>query len=269
MSIQTKAPSLFISHGSPNFAIEPKILGSHLRKLGQQLTGIRAILVVSPHWQTQNIRVMTSEFPKTIHDFAGFSSKLYEIQYPATGQQELAQETARLLNAAGFNTQLDANRGLDHGAWIPLLHLLPKANIPVFQVSMSLTLDTMQAAQLGRTLAPLRDQGVLIIGSGSMTHNLAEFRPGTTEISSYVQEFSAWVRKAVLTKNLESLIRYRSEAPHAQRAHPTEEHFLPLLVALGTLYNGDTLDYIDGGVDHGILSMDSFAIGMTQLEDAA
>jgi 4,5-DOPA dioxygenase extradiol len=185
------------------------------------------------------------------------------LQYPAAGSPQVAEEAARLLTEAGYATKLDTRRGLDHGAWVPLFHLLPDARIPVFQVSMPYDLNTEQAVQLGRVLAPLRAQGVLIVASGSMTHNLGEFRRGVSAGDNYVQEFSNWVKTAVLANAVQPVIRYRSEAPHAERAHPTEDHFLPLLVALGAQGEGDTVQLIDGGIEHGMLSMDSFVWGMT------
>lgn len=259
----TVAPVLFVSHGAPTFAIEPGKLGPQLQALGQQLEGVRAILVVSPHWQTRGVRVGSSSSPETIHDFGGFPARLYDLSYPAPGAPELAAQTAALLSAAGYTTQVDSGRGLDHGAWVPLYHLLPNAQIPVFQVSMPHDLNTEEALQLGRTLAPLRAQGVLILASGSMTHNLFEFRQGVSQAASYVQEFSQWVGAAVRANAVQAVVQYRNEAPHAQRAHPTEEHFLPLLVALGAQLEGDAVLPLDGGVEHGMLSMDSFVWGMS------
>lgn len=260
------APVLFISHGAPTFAIEPGLLGPRLQALGQQLTGVqagvKAVLVVSPHWQTRDVQVMTTPQPATVHDFGGFPARLYEIQYPVAGAPELAHQAADLLTQAGFATSVEDRRGLDHGAWVPLYHMLPQRQIPVFQVSMPYTLTTAQALALGRALAPLRAQGVVVVGSGSMTHNLREFDPAVTQIPPYVQAFSAWVRSAVHANAVNSLVHYRSEAPHAVRAHPTEEHFLPLLVALGARSDADRVQLLDGGVEYGILSMDSYAWGM-------
>jgi 4,5-DOPA dioxygenase extradiol len=265
MTSPTQAPVLFISHGAPTFAIEPGVLGPQLRALGQKLSGFKAVLVVSPHWQTRDVQVMTTQQPETVHDFGGFPSALYDLQYPAPGEPALARETVRLLTAAGFTTNFDERRGLDHGAWVPLYHMLPDAQVPVFQVSMPASLTTEQAVELGRALAPLRAQGVMIVGSGSMTHNLYEFRQGTTRPEPYAQEFAAWVRTAVVANARTPLINYRVEAPHAVRAHPTEEHFLPLLVALGAQQEGDVLQVLDGGgVSHGMLSMESYVWGMPQ-----
>jgi len=260
----TKAPVFFISHGAPTFAMEPGLLGPQLQVLGRTLAGVKAVLVVSPHWQTRDVKVMTTQKPETVHDFGGFPSALYDMRYPAPGQPEFANAAARLLTAAGFTTGFDAHRGLDHGAWVPLGHLLPGAPVPVFQVSMPATLTTAQAVDMGRALAPLRAQGVVIVGSGSMTHNLYEFRQSGTQPEPYAQEFAAWVRTAVLAHAVQPLINYRVEAPHAVRAHPTEEHFLPLLVALGAQQDGDDVQILEGGITHGVLSMESYVWGVSQ-----
>jgi 4,5-DOPA dioxygenase extradiol len=257
------APLFFISHGAPTFALEPGQLGPQLQALGAQLDGLRAVLVVSPHWQTRGVAVSSTAAPETIYDFGGFPSALYELQYPAAGAPDIAELAATLLSDAGFATSLDGRRGLDHGAWVPLMHLLPGAPLPVFQVSMPYDLTTEQALQMGRALAPLRAQGVLIVASGSMTHNLREFRQGTSQPAPYLLEFTHWVRTAVQANAVQPLLRYRSEAPHAERAHPTEEHFLPLLVALGAQREGGAPRLLDGGIEYGMLSMDSFVWGMS------
>jgi 4,5-DOPA dioxygenase extradiol len=257
-----KAPVFFISHGAPTFAMEPGLLGPSLQALGAQLKDIKAVLVVSPHWQTRGVRVMATEKPQTVYDFGGFPSILYTLKYPAKGHPQLAHSAADLLKAAGLETALVDGQGLDHGAWVPLRHLLPDAQIPVFQVSMPLDLGTVSAVELGRILAPLREQGVLILASGSMTHNLYEFRQRANSPEPYAKEFAQWVNTAVLANSVSAVTRYRSEAPHAERAHPSEEHFLPLLVALGAQGDGDAVQAIDGGVTHGVLSMDSFVWGL-------
>jgi 4,5-DOPA dioxygenase extradiol len=262
MTSVSRAPVLFISHGAPTFAIEPGMLGPALQKLGHQLPPLKAVLVVSPHWQTNGVAVMTTVAPETVHDFGGFPANLYRLQYPAVGHPDFAREAAALLVDSGFATQLDERRGLDHGAWVPLMHLRPKANLPVFQVSMPFNLNASQALQMGQALTPLRKLGVLIVASGSMTHNLYEVRQPVSAPLAYAQEFANWIRTAVQANAVSSLIDYRSEAPHAVRAHPTQEHFLPLLVALGAKDDGDAVQFLDGGITHGVLSMDSYAWGM-------
>jgi 4,5-DOPA dioxygenase extradiol len=261
MTTSRKTPVLFVSHGAPTFAIEPGRLGPLLRGVGAQLTGIKAVLVVSPHWQTRDTQVMTTVQPETVHDFGGFPARLYDLQYLAAGAPAQAQEAARLLNAAGFSGRTDARRGLDHGAWVPLMHLFPGADVPVFQVSMPFSLSTQKAVAMGHALAPLREQGVLILASGSMTHNLNEYGQAGGPAAPYAQEFSHWVQSAVLAKAVAAMVCYRTEAPHAARAHPSEEHFLPLLVAMGATTEADAVTVLDGGITHSVLSMESYLWG--------
>jgi 4,5-DOPA dioxygenase extradiol len=253
------APALFVSHGAPTFAIEPGVLGPKLQAFGAQHANISAALVVSAHWQTREVEVMTTVAPATVHDFGGFPDALYQLRYPARGAPELAAEAAELLSDAGFSVSASSQRGLDHGAWVPLRFLWPKADIPVFQVSMPFDLDAPGAEHLGAALGPLRSRGVMILGSGSLTHNLGEFRPGSVQAAAYVREFRDWIRGVVERDDLVSLLRYRELAPHAVRAHPTEEHLLPLLVAMSARQSGDHVEVLEGGIEYGILSMDSFA----------
>ncbi len=257
-----KAPVFFVSHGAPTFALEAGELGPRLGALGRQLSDAAALLVVSPHWQTRNVSVMTTNKPATVHDFGGFDPALYQLHYPAAGQSQLAAEAMQLLAAAGFSVTPDSGRGLDHGAWVPLRHLRPAADLPVFQVSLPFALDTAGAARLGQALAPLRERGVVIVGSGSMTHNLYEFRQSASGEAAYAREFANWTREVIEAGQLDRLVAYRRLAPHAERAHPTEEHFLPLLVAMGAHDPTEAALLVEGGITHGVLAMDSYAWGM-------
>jgi 4,5-DOPA dioxygenase extradiol len=254
----TRLPTIFVSHGAPTFALEPGLAGPQLGALGRALPRPRAVLIVSPHWMTQGVRVGLSPQPATVHDFGGFPQPLYEIGYPAKGHPGLAQRTLDVLRQAGWLAQGDEGRGLDHGAWVPLLYLYPDADVPVFQVSLPATLDAAGAWALGHALTPLADEGVLIVGSGSLTHNLHEFRAGHGHEEAYAAEFVAWVREAVQQGDDARLQRTLELAPHAQRAHPTTEHFLPLLVAAGAAGAAVSGRVIDGGITHGVLSMDAF-----------
>jgi len=261
------APVLFVSHGAPTFAVEPGLAGPRLKELGRALPPIEAVLVVSAHWMTRGgVAVTGASQPETIHDFGGFPAALYQLRYPAPGHPELAARTVRLLKQAGYAANLDGLRGLDHGAWVPLRHLLPEANVPVFQVSLPHPLDPAGALRLGQALAPLRQEGVMIVASGSLTHNLYEavLQQFGGE-ATYVAEFSDWVREALVRDDVAALLDYRRLAPHAKRAHPTDEHFLPLLVALGAKTENDALTVIDGGIEHGVLAMDAYAFGVTGL----
>lgn len=258
MSIQ---PVLFISHGAPTYALAPGIAGPQLTRLGQSLARPAAVLIVSPHWTTPSIRVGAATQPATIHDFGGFDPALYEIDYPAHGHPALAARTVDVLANAGLNATLDTRRGLDHGAWVPLRFLYPDADVPVYQVSMPARIDAQSAYSLGRALGGLADEGVLIIGSGSMTHNLYEFRTADSAEPAYAKAFVTWVREAVMARDHERLLQTLELAPNAQRAHPTAEHFLPLLVAAGAAGMLKTVDLLDGGFTHGVLSMESYAFG--------
>jgi 4,5-DOPA dioxygenase extradiol len=188
--------------------------------------------VVSAHWDTALPTLTTAATNGTFHDFYGFPEELYALRYPAPGAPELAEEIAGLLETAGFDARTDGQRGLDHGAWVPLLLMYPKADIPVLQLSLQTGGGTRHHLALGEALKPLRERPVLVIGSGGATHNLREFfRPMPGLDASYVPEFTGWLADALGRRDLDALADYRRRAPQAARAHPTEEHFLPLLVA--------------------------------------
>jgi len=226
-------------------------------------------LIVSPHWMTRDLSVSGAAHPATIHDFGGFPRVLYEILYEAPGHPELADATVSLLAQAGWPVTLDRERGLDHGAWVPMLHLYPDADLPVFQVSLPESLDAQGAWRLGEALKPLASEGVLIIGSGSLTHNLGDIQRENAKPQRYAREFSEWVRKAVVTHDSERLKSTLDQAPYARRAHPTTEHFLPLLVAAGAADPEATVQVIDGGIEFGVLSMESYVFGAQAASPAA
>lgn len=250
--------SLFVSHGAPTFALEPGLAGPALTQLGQSLPRPAAVLVVSAHWIAPEVQVGLAEAPETIHDFNGFEPALYKLQYPAAGHPAFARKVLALLEEAGWNPVADAHRGLDHGAWVPLRYLYPDASVPVFQVSLPVHLDSSSAWQLGRALAPLQEEGVLIVGSGSLTHNLYEVRWGDRNGADYARAFSQWIGEAVQAGDHQRLVNALALAPHARRAHPTTEHFLPLLVAAGASGPDTPASVIEGGIEHGVLAMDSF-----------
>ncbi|MBL0423361.1 dioxygenase [Ramlibacter sp. AW1] len=260
----TALPTVFVSHGAPTFAIEPGLAGAQLRALGRALGKPRAILVVSPHWMTRGVEITATEQPGTVHDFGGFPRALYAIRYPAPGSPGLAARAQQALAAQGIQASLDTGRGLDHGAWVPLLHMVPEADVPVVQVSLPVDTDAAKALALGRALAPLAHEGVLIVGSGSLTHNLHEFRMGGDAAeASYAREFTEWIREAVVQGDTGRLARALEQAPHASRAHPTSEHFLPLLVAAGAACASTPTTVLDGGIRHGVLAMESYVFGQS------
>ncbi|WP_291993646.1 class III extradiol ring-cleavage dioxygenase [Candidatus Accumulibacter sp. ACC003] len=256
-----RLPSVFVSHGAPTFAIEPGLAGPQLTTLGRELAKPRAVLIVSPHWMTPRPQVGMVERPRTIHDFGGFDPALYEIDYPVHGHPQLARRTLDLLQKNGWSPRPDERRGLDHGAWVPMLYLYPEVDVPVFQVSLPSRLDADSAWSFGQALAPLADDGVLIVGSGSLTHNLYDVRGGHGHEEAYAAEFAAWVRDAVTTGDSTRLRQTLALAPHAERAHPSAEHFWPLLVAAGAAASSLPATVIEGGITHGVLAMDCFIFG--------
>lgn len=258
-----RLPSLFVSHGAPTFALEPGRAGPALTALGRSLPRPEAVLVVSPHWMTPSPRVGLVGRPSTIHDFGGFDPELYRLDYPAVGHPALARRTLEALVNAGWPARADEQRGLDHGAWVPLRHLFPHADVPVFQVSLPSRLDSDAAWAFGQALAALADDGVLIVGSGSLTHNLADFRGGHGADLPYVAAFTQWIREAVAAGDATRLRRSLIDAPQAARAHPTPEHFWPLLVAAGAAPSAHAWRMLDGGIAHGMLAMDAIVFGQT------
>lgn len=258
-------PALFVSHGAPLFALEPGSTGPALTRWAAGLTTPpRAVVVMSPHWMARGPAVMTGATPATWHDFGGFPEPLYRLNYPAPGAPDVAERVLALLAAAGLGGQGDARRPFDHGAWVPLMHLFPGADVPVVQVALPVGWGAREVFALGQALAPLRRDRVLVMGTGSMTHNLGEFFGGEREAAPYVVEFSRWVENAVARQDREALLDWRSRAPHAHRAHPTEDHFLPLFFTLGAAGWGSgapaNTDWISREVMYGMLAMDAFAL---------
>lgn len=258
-------PALYVSHGAPLFALEAGTTGPALTRWGAQLRAqfppLRGVVVLSAHWMERTAQVMTGAAPATWHDFRGFPAPLYQLQYPAPGAPLLAQEVLALLQAAGVPAQGDAERPFDHGAWVPLRHLFPQADVPVLQVALPVSAGPAEVYALGAALRSLRAQGVLLVGSGSMTHNLGEFFGGAqAQVAPYVLEFSRWIEAALRRGDMPALLNYRNEAPHAVRAHPTEEHFLPFFFALGAAGEPLQPHYLSREVMHGVLAMDAIAL---------
>ncbi|GAA4419833.1 class III extradiol ring-cleavage dioxygenase [Acidovorax lacteus] len=259
-----RLPTLFVSHGAPLFAIDAGESGPALTRWGAALRaqhpGLKGVVLMSPHWMARGPAVMANPRPATWHDFGGFPPALYQLQYPAPGAPMLAQRVQGLWQAAGMPAQADPERPLDHGAWVPLMHLFPQADVPVVQVALPVGARAADVLALGAALQPLRDEGVLVVGTGSMTHNLQEFFGGQDAPAPYVTAFSRWVEDAVARGDVAALLDYRRQAPHAARAHPTEDHFLPLFFALGAAGAGARPDYLSREVMYGMLAMDSFAL---------
>lgn len=255
------APSLFVSHGAPTFALAQSEPARALRAFGASQPRPSAVVVVSAHWQTPGLRVQAAEWPSTVHDFGGFPEALYRLRYPAPGAPALAADVRALCIAAGLPAQLDAGRGFDHGAWVPLMHLLPQAEVPVLQVSLPQMAGPALAYRLGEVLRPLREQGIWVLGSGSLTHNLYELQSPQSPPAAYAQAFVAGVEQALAEGDVERLIHYRQRIEGGARAHPSEEHYLPLLVAVGAAHAGERPQRIAEGMEYGVLSMAAYAYG--------
>jgi 4,5-DOPA dioxygenase extradiol len=260
-------PSLFVSHGAPTLPLTDAPARVFLESLANLLSERPcAVLVVSAHWETTVPSLTAGEVNATIHDFHGFPRDLYAIRYPAPGSAWLADKVAALIEGGGGTVTRDPARGLDHGAWVPLSLIYPQANIPVVQLSVQTRLGPDYHYRLGQLLAPLRAEGVLIVASGSFTHDLSSFREYIHALHApapaWVDAFADWMSEAIEAGRTQDLIAYRRLGPHAARNHPTEEHLLPLFVALGAGEDG-VPQHLHQSTTHGVLRMDAFAFGQS------
>ena len=255
-------PALFLSHGAPTLPIVDAPASRFLRELGARLDRPRAIVVASAHWETDIPTLSGTARPATIHDFRGFPRALYELRYEPPGDPVLAERAGDLLARAGIASRIDPERGLDHGAWVPLLLMYPHADIPTIQVSIQPHLGPAHHVALGRALSGLRAEGVLVIGSGSFTHDLRRFRgqaedaPATPDVVA----FADWMDAAIVGGRSEDLLAYRTLAPGAAEQHPTDEHLLPLYVALGAA-GLDHPERLHVSAMYSMLRMDAYAFG--------
>ena len=260
-----RLPTLFISHGAPSLVIEPSPARDFLAGYGRTLGKPRAIVIASAHFNANRPAVVTDQHPGMIYDFGGFDPALYQMVYPAPGSPEIAHEVADLLQAAGLTPAIVTGRGYDHGVWVPLTLLYPEADVPVVQLSVQPALGAAHHVAVGRALAALGERGILVIGSGSLTHNLGEFFRGghapDAPAPAWVADFEDWVHDKATAGSVEDLVHYRERAPHARENHPSEEHFLPLHVALGAGGDGAKGRRVHSSHRNGVLSMDTYAFG--------
>lgn len=254
-------PALFLSHGSPMLALTDSPARDFLMGLGREIRRPSAILVASAHWETRVPAVNAVGRNATIHDFYGFPPELFAMRYEPPGAPALAERAAGLLRAAGMECAIDPERGLDHGAWVPLVLMYPEAMIPVFQVGIQPHLDPAHHLRLGQALAPLRDEDVLIVGSGSFTHNLSRLRRGEVDAPQPpdVTAFADWFDAAITAGRRDDLLNYRMRAPYAVQQHPTDEHLLPLYVALGAGGERPTPERLHNSAMYSSLRMDAYA----------
>ena len=254
----TRPPSLFISHGSPMILLDDCPARHFMREFGESLDRPAAILMISAHWETALPAVATTGRPETVHDFYGFPDEMYRFHYRVPGAPDLAARAGACLTGAGLAVVEDPDRGLDHGAWVPLRYMFPDADIPVAQVSIQSHFGPRHHLELGRALAPLRDENILILCSGNVTHGRRA--GGVNEpVLDWVSAFSGWVHRAMEEGRIDDLVNYRALAPYAAQNHPTEDHYLPLLIALGAGGEGASVDRLHSSCTYRTIAMDSYA----------
>lgn len=257
MADASPLPVIFLSHGSPMLVFEDIPARSFMAGLGETLPRPDAILCVSAHWTTERPMVSGAERPETIHDFYGFPEELYRLQYPAPGAPELAGRVRDALGAAGLDCTIDADHGLDHGAWNPLMLVYPKADVPVTQLSIQPQLGPAHHLALGSALVPLRREGVLIVATGGAVHNLRQFHVDREKPAHWALSFEAWLSDRIAAGDAAALVDYRQSRPDGKLAHPTDEHLMPLFIAMGA--GGGKGRALHRSFAHGSLSMAAYA----------
>jgi 4,5-DOPA dioxygenase extradiol len=260
----TTIPALFLGHGNPMNALETNAWTEAWRVLGSQMPRPRAVLSISAHWYLPGTHVTSSLQPRTIHDFGGFPQKLFEVQYPAPGAPELAERVRSLLGSDLVKS--DETWGLDHGTWSVLVHLLPQADIPVVQVSIDETLSAQAHFKLAKKLRPLRDEGVLILGSGNVVHNLHAYAWGRHPVEPYdwAIRFETWLKDRLAQGHFDAVANYEQQGKDAVLSAPTPEHFLPLLYVLAQRRENDAVSFPVQGFDGGSISMLAVCLGEGQ-----
>lgn len=241
-------------------ALEKSKTSLFLKQLGNQFSRPKAIVVFSAHFdKPEDIIITSGKHPKTIHDFYGFPEPLYNMQYKAPGSPQLAKRIADLFNSQGIKAQLDSQQGWDHGLWIPLQLIYPAADIPVVEISINSRLGSKAHYQYGKVVSELREQQVMIIGSGGISHNLSEvFKPtATNQGTEKVQVFTHWVKDKLIHGDIASLLNYQNEAPQLRFNHPTQEHFMPIFAVLGSS-DLQNIEQIHADIEYQVLAMDAY-----------
>ena len=254
----TRAPALFIGHGSPMNAIEDTPSARGWAEIARAFPKPRAIVVISAHWVTEGVRVTSNAQPRTIHDFGrGFPQALFDVQYPAPGEPALARTIVEKLTA--YDAQLDDTWGLDHGTWSVVKHMYPDADVPIVQVSLDLRRPATEHYAIARALSDLRDDNVLILGSGNIVHNLRQIS-WEGKPYAWAEEFDAVAAKLIESRDVTALAHYEKLGTAAGLSIPTNEHYLPMLYTLAMQDAKDELSFFNTGIDHGSISMRSFIL---------
>jgi len=261
MASTARMPAVFFGHGSPMNALEQSRYTETWRRIGASLPEPKAILCVSAHWMTRGTAVTAMDKPRTIHDFGGFPQELFEVEYPAPGSPPLAARVRELL--VPIEVQQDQDWGLDHGAWSVLVHVFPDANVPVVQLSLDASQPPRYHYELGARLAPLRDEGVLIVGSGNVVHNLGRIQwAADAKPYDWASRFNETVRAHLAAREHQALIDYASFGGDARLSVPTPEHYLPLLYILAQQGQGEALSLPVDGIEYGSIGMITVAVGL-------
>lgn len=248
-------PIAFLGHGSPENALNSNAWTKSLEQIGKKYPAPKNILIISAHWTTNQLKITSSPEPELIYDFFGFPRPLYSFKYPCQGSVEFAHHVAQLVNPFQ-STTLDSTRGFDHGVWTCLCHLYPKGEIPVVQLSLNMKMTAKELIQLGETLKPLRKQGVFIIGSGNIVHNLRELNSITADPFEWAKKFDHYVKEALMTKNHNNLVEFSSEMKSIfEQSHPSPDHYWPLLICAGASNANDKVQFPFEGFQYGSISM--------------
>lgn len=254
----SRLPALFIAHGNPLLLDLPHRV-AELHQLAQDLPVPKAILMISAHWQTSPIALGATQAAPLIYDFYGFPAKYYQLQYATPSSAQLAERVQTLLAPTHPNLQQRQERGLDHGAYIPLMCMYPESQIPVVQLSLP-SEDPLELLQLGEQLRPLREEGVMIMTSGYITHNLRQWTDEGV-VAPWASDFDQWVTEKINSWDLDALVNYQQVAPGARASVPTPEHFVPLFITLGTRYPDERVDFPITGFEFGSFSHRSVQVG--------
>jgi len=257
----TALPSLFLSHGAPDLPLSDHPAKRFLAGLSSQLPQPKSILVISAHWQAEVPTLTTAARPETIYDFSGFPQPLYSLKYPAESDVELIEQAKALLEGAGMPVGQDPRRGYDHGTWVPLLLAYGDADIPVVQLSLQHSGSARRHFEIGQALSPLRQKGVLIIGSGAAVHNLGTMMPEGTPAPNWAIEFEQWLDDNIQARNLDLLLEFPKTPEEARQAHPTPEHLMPIFVAMGAGWSGGHASRLHHSYSYGSISMACYAFG--------
>lgn len=261
MDAPIRLPSLFLSHGSPMLAVQDSPAGRFLDGLGRELPWPKAIVVASAHFMSDRPLLGGHVQPHTVHDFGGFPQELYSLQYPAPGAPDLAEAIVQRLVDTGLPARVRDNHGLDHGVWVPLRRMYPGADIPVVPLSVMPHGTAAQHFAVGRALAQLRDEGVLVVGSGGFVHNLGDldWQHPQAPLTPWAREFGDWMHTMLAAHDIDALLDWHERAPHAAHAHPTVEHLMPLFVALGAGGESPQVRTLHRSHEFGSLALDAFA----------